>query len=197
MYKKDRDNEILKFIEEHGSITINICANLFFNNANNSYDLARKRLRILYKNKYIKRHKAVGSEVIYYLNRPIKPHNLKLLEVYSKFSTMGNVITFEKEKMVICPNKKRKIDAFMEIEVDDGEYINSYPLIVEIDYTHNTHIDKIKDIYNSNYFQSQYGFLPTIIIVKRNEWDKKLNSYDDITIINLNWNLDNIEEVFD
>ncbi|GAA0768750.1 hypothetical protein GCM10008908_09460 [Clostridium subterminale] len=196
MYKKDRDNKILKFIEEHGSITINICANLFFNNANNKYDLARKRLRILYKNKYIKRNKEVGAEVIYYLNRPLKPHNLKLLEVYSRLCTIGNVITFEKEKMVLCPNKKRKIDGFMEIEIDDGEYINTYPVIIEIDYTHNTHIDKIKDVYNSNYFQNQYGFLPSILIVKKNEWDKKLNGYEDITIINLNWNLDNIEEVF-
>jgi len=52
-------------------------------------------------------------------------------------------------------------------------------------------VDKIKDIYNSNYFQNIYGFLPSILIVKINEWDKKLNSYDDITIINLDWSLNN------
>lgn len=195
MYKKDRDNKILNFIEEYGSITINICANLFFSNANNKYDLARKRLRILYNNKYIKRYKEVGAEVIYYLNKSLKPHDLKLLEVYSKLSSIGNVVTFEKEKVILCPNK-RKIDGFMEIEVEEGEYINTYPLIVEIDYTHNTHLNKIKDIYNSNYFQDMYGFLPIILIVKRNQWDKKLNGYADIAIINLDWSLDNIEEVF-
>lgn len=195
MYRKNRDNNILKFIEEHGSITINICANLFFNHVNNSYDLARKRLRILYKNKLIKRYKAVGKEVIYYFNKPLKPHNLKLLEVYSELYKRCNVITFEKEMSLKCPLKQRKIDGFIELEIEDDKYITTIPLIIEIDYTHNTHIDKIKDIYNSNYFQGIYGFMPRVIIIKKNEWDKKLQSNKDMEIINIDWNLNCIKEV--
>lgn len=195
MYKKQRDNEILKFIETHRSITIKICANIFFSHSNNAYDLARKRLRILYKNKLIKRYKALGQEVIYYFNKPLKPHAIKLLEVYSELYKRGNVITFKKEMSLKCPLKQRKIDGFIEVEIEDKQYITTIPLIIEIDFTHNTHINKIKDIYNSNYFQEQYGFMPRVVIVKGNEWDKKLISNNDIEIVNIDWNLENIEEV--
>ena len=197
MYFKARDREILNFVQNYGSITINICAKLFFKDANNCKDLARKRLRILYDSNYLKKYQEhINTEAIYYINKPLKPHALKLLDVYAELSTMGKVIKFKKEYKVECKNKTRKLDAFIELEVEDEEYITIYPIIIEIDYSHVTSWEKARDIYESNYFQTQYdGVFPTLIIVQRNQWQNKFNT----SLFNykyINWNLDNLKEVF-
>ena len=86
--------------------------------------------------------------MIYYINKPLRWHSLKLLEVYNELYKRGNIITLKKEMSLKCPLKQRKID----------EYISP-------------------------------------IIIKKNEWDKKLQSNKDMKIININWNLDGVEEV--
>ena len=193
IYRKKRDNDILKFIETYGGTNTNTIANLFFKDTLNAYILASKRLKILYNNKLLKRcRKSINSEYVYYINKPISEHKAKILETYSKISQLGKVIKFDME--VEIPNAKRRIDGLIELEIEDEEYISTYVFILEIDKTHNTSFKKIKDIYNSQHFQKQYDIFPSFVIVKRNEWDKKLKDKT-INLVNLSWNLENINDI--
>lgn len=193
-----RDKEILKFVEDHKAITIKICANLFFSNSKNNYYSASRRLKILQENGLLKRfRKDVYSEAIYYeKGSPLSPHRIKLLELYSRLTMIGNVITFIKEYTVPCENMKRKNDGLIEIAVLDKEYEYTYPLIIEIDYTHDTSINKIKDLRDSGHFQELYDIMPIMIIVKRFEYQKKVY-VNGVNIIYLNWDLEGIENIFD
>jgi len=200
MYLKENDNRILKFVEENKSITIQICANLFFRDCNkeSAYISASRRLKKLYDNKFLKRfRKTINDEYVYYRDgNPLGYHKMKLLEVCSKLSTIGEIVKFEQEFEVASGKIKRKNDGLIEIKVEQGEYINTYAVIIEIDYSHETNWAKIKDIIKSGVYQNMYGTMPTILIVKKYEHMKRLNGNDDIDIVNVNWKLDNIEDLF-
>lgn len=201
MYLKENDNRILQFVEDNKSISIQICANLFFNNCSkeSAYISASRRLKTLYDNKFLKRfRKTINDEYVYYRDgSPLGYHSMKLLEVYSKLSTIGEIVRFEKEFMVGSGKTKRKNDGLIEIKVEQGEYINTYAVIIEIDYSHETNWAKIRDIIKSGVYQKMYGTMPTILIVKRYEHMKKLNSNSDVEILNINWKLDGIEQLFE
>lgn len=195
LYRKARDNEILNFIEMYGGTNIKTIANIYYDNSNNGYILASRRLKLLYDNKFLKRNrKSINDEFIYYRgNNPISLHKAKLLEVYSRIYRLGKINKFTINMDLPC---RREIDGFIELEIEDTEYINTYPIIIEIDNTHNTSIKKINDIYNCGYFQKQYGIFPIIVRVKRNEYDKKLY-HNDINIYNLEWDLKGINDIIE
>lgn len=193
MYRKERDNEILNFIEKYKGSNINTIANLFFSNSKNPYLNASRRLRVLYDNKIIKRsRKSLNDEYVYFINKPITLHKAKLLETYSRLTLIGTINLFEQEMKI--PNANRTIDGFIELEVEDDKYINTYPIIIEIDNTHCTSHKKIKDIYNSGYFQKIYNTMPRVLIVNRNDYNIKICDKD-IDILNINWNLDCIDDI--
>jgi len=201
MYLKENDKKILRFVEDNKSITIQICADLFFNKTSrrSAYISASRRLKTLHDNKFLKRfRKTINDEYVYYREgNPLGYHKMKLLEVYSRLSTIGEITRFEKEFVVGTGKAKRKNDGLIEIKVDQGEYINTYAVVIEIDYTHETNWTKIKDIINSGDYQEMYGAMPTILIVKRYEHMKKLNSNSDVEILNINWKLEGIEQLFE
>lgn len=198
MYQKERDKAIRRFIEEYGGITINICANLFFTNSHQKYQLASKRLRTLYENNYLKRYKKdIYAEVVYYLDKPAKEHVIKLLELYSRLYLIGKVTSFKIHYELKGVEKKRQVDALIDLEiVRDGETY-MYPLIIEIDATHNTSLKRMEDIYYSNYFQDMYnGTFPYVLIVKRNTW-QTVFSTELFGYKFLNWQMEGLENVFD
>lgn len=197
MYLKERDKKIRLFVEEYGGITINICANIFFTSSNQKYMLASKRLRILYKNNYLKRYrKDIYSEVVYYLEKPPKDHTVKLLELYSRLYMIGDIIRFEKHCRVRTGGKDRQLDGLIELQIkkDDEAYI--FPLIIEIDATHNTSLKRMQEIYESNFFQNEYGVFPYVLIVKRHSW-QTVFSTDLFGYKFLNWEMEGLEDVFD
>lgn len=196
MYITNRDKAMLRFIEQHGSITINQAANIFFTNNNFAYDQARKRLRTMYQNNIIKRFKQdIYAEVQYYFDRPVKAHKSKLIDVYGNLSSIGNIAKFEKELKIECKDKYRKIDGFLELEIESENEIAMYPVIIEVDYTHNTSLQKLKEIYESNYFQEIYDVFPTVLIVKKYDWQEKFTT-DLFYYKFLNWDLEELKEVF-
>lgn len=196
MYITDRDKQILKFIENYGSITINQAANMFFCNYKYAYDQAKRRLRIMYQNRIVKRFKAdIHAEVQYYFNQPQKPHRAKLLDVYTNLNSIGNVTSFKKELRIECQNKIRKIDGFLELEIETDEEVAMYPILIEIDYTHNTSLNKLKEIYYSNYFQDKYDVFPTVLIIKKYSFQEKFST-DLFYCKFLNWELEELKEVF-
>ncbi|MBY6758614.1 hypothetical protein HYH82_15080 [Clostridium botulinum] len=169
MYLTNRDRDILKFIEQYGSITINQCSKIFFNKCKQNYYQARKRLRTLYNSKYIKRYrKDMRSEAVYYLDKKLSIHDLKVLDIYAEIINLGAEIKcFKKEYTIKCKNKEYRADGLIEC-IRDGYF---YPILIEVDYTHFTSNKKLLGIYNSNYFQNKYKDLdtdifPTVLIVR-------------------------------
>jgi len=138
-----RDKQIIKFVEVNGSITINQCAKMFFRDNKEAYDQARKRLRIIYKGDFLKRYrKDIKSEVVYFIDKKLKIHDLKLMDVFAELGKY-ELVMFQKEyKISIDKSLNYRVDAYAIIKVD-GKYI---PLMIEIDYTHFTNSKKIRHL---------------------------------------------------
>ncbi|APF26982.1 replication-relaxation family protein [Clostridium sporogenes] len=169
MYLTNRDKEIFKFIEQYGSITINQCSKIFFSKCKQNYYQARKRLKLLSDNKYLKRYrKDMRSEAVYYLDKKLSAHDLKVLDIYAELLHLGAEIKyFEREYIIPTKNKEYRADGLVEC-TKDGYF---YPILIEVDYTHFTSNKKLLDIYNSNYFQDKYKDLdtdifPTVLILR-------------------------------
>lgn len=165
-----KDKLILNFIYAHGSISIQQCAKVVFKGNKYAYDQARKQLRQLHKEKAISCYKLPKAlEKLYYIDSPLGIHALKLIDVYAELIELGaDIKTFDKKYRIYTSEEKyREIDALIELNYND--YF--IPLIIEIDYSHNTSITKLKEIYNSNHFQEKYkdidkDIFPLIVIVR-------------------------------
>jgi hypothetical protein len=169
MILMERDKNILRHIEKYKSITLTQCSKIFYRNHKQAYYQARKRLSILYKNKYLKKYrKDPRSETIYFLNKHLSYHDLKVFDIYADLINMGADILFFKTKYRINnPSGYREIDALIECKYN-GYF---YPIILEIDMSHFTTIEKLNDIYNSKHFQDKYKKLapdifPTVLIFR-------------------------------
>jgi|GEM_PF-1066402 len=187
-----RDKAIIKFVEEHGSITINQCSKLFFKGNKEKYDQARKRLRIIHEEGLLKRYrKDPKSEAIYYINNKLKIHDLKLLDVLAELNEFEVSSYVKEKKIAINDNKKYLIDAVMNITL--GEI--SVPLLLEIDYTHYTSIDKIRDvIYFLEDTHKNVGY--NFVIVKLTLEDIEIQKIGDYSkLFFLPWNLNNFHQV--
>lgn len=198
MYLKQRDKDILNWLENVSSINdkdgVNnkIIGNIFYNDCKDPYYNSSRRLKELYRSKFLKRYrKNINDEYIYYRSRPLSEHQIKLLEVYSKFCTLGNVTLFEREVEVVGGNKKRKNDGLIIIEIEKEGYLYEYPIIIEIDKTHDTGSDKINDLYRSSHYQNRFGIMPMMLIVKRNEFQKRIY-VKDVNLVYVNWDLEGI-----
>ncbi|GLC32930.1 hypothetical protein [Clostridium omnivorum] len=186
-----RDKEIIKFVETYGSITPKICSKVFFKGNKEAYDQARKRLRVIYREELLKRYrKDPKSEAIYYLDKKLKIHDLKLLDVYTELLDF-EILKFEKEKILdISENKKYIIDAAMVIREDEI----SIPLLIEIDYTHYTSMEKARDIIY--FLEDKHKRAYDFIIVKLTQEEievRRIGDYSNLFI--LPWNLNLFSQV--
>lgn len=195
-----KDKLILNYIDEHGSITINQCAKVIFTGNKCAYDQARKKLRQLYNEKAIARCRAsVSDEAVYYIDTRLNIHALKLLDIYAELIVIGAKIeTFHKKYRIYTDGKKyREIDALIELYYDD--YF--IPLIIEIDYSHNTSIIKLQEIYKSNHFQDKYKELDEdifpLIVICRPVVNKSLCTENDFPILYTDFSLQNLGQVLD
>lgn len=183
-----RDKLIFKFIEEFGGITINQCANMFFNNSTKPYDVARKRLRKLYDMKCFKYfNNLVTSERVYYFNKKLTPHAVFLLDVYAKFISKGaTILEFKKEDRWL--DGKVRVDGFITYEYNSLKRI----ACIEIDVFHETNMDKYDILYQSNEIQNVYnGVFPLIIVVGDDTREHINENYDSVF---LNYRLDDFTE---
>lgn len=158
----DRDKNILKWIEEYGSITIYQCSQIFYHGNKCGYDQARKRLRKLYKDKQFKRYREnPEKEVIYYLDKRPNPHALKLLDAIAYFQEF-EISDIEKEyKMQVYEYTSYRIDCKAVITLDGI----SHPLLIEVDYTHDTELEKIRNIIR--YLEKKHNTVSYFFVIIR------------------------------
>jgi hypothetical protein len=189
-----RDKEILRFVEEYGSITIEQCRKIFYKGNNQGYYSARRRLKLLSDQKYLNRfRKGIGSHVVYYLDKKISNHRLYILDVYAELINLGAEIKlFEQEYKV----DKYRVDALLEVEFN-GYF---YPIILEIDLSSYTSYDKLEGIYKSNHFQEKYkeldnNIFPTVVIARAAEPVKPIQS-NEFNIIYTDFDFNNLINIF-
>lgn len=156
-----RDKEILKWVEEYKSITINQCSKIFFTRNKEAYDQARKRLGNLHKQGLLNRYrKDPKSETIYYMDKRLKVHDLKIYDVVAEFIYSGwDMRQLNKEDINYVEDKKYIVDAGILFKKADFYLL----VFLEIDYSHFTSIEKINNIIN-NRIHTEYKEL--FIVVK-------------------------------
>ncbi|MEG2412555.1 MAG: hypothetical protein RSA29_18575 [Clostridium sp.] len=193
--RTERDVNILRFVEAHGSITISQCSNMFFYKNIYGYDQARKRLSNLKKEGFIKRYrKDPRTESVYYIEKPLKIHDLKLLDVYTKIYNSFEITFYKRELKLDIPDKLFKqlnksyiIDAAMSIE-------RKVPLLIEIDYTHYTSLDKIKEVVQ--FYENKNNRRHVFIVVKFTQIEiQKFKVCDMSDLYFVPWNLEGLSDI--
>lgn len=181
-----RDKEILRWVEEYKSITINQCSKIFFTKNKQAYDQARKRLSSLHKQGLLNRYrKDPKSEAIYYMDKKLKVHDLKIFDVVAEFIYFGwDMIQLSKEYIIYVEGKKYVLDAGILFKKADF-YLLVY---LEIDYSHFTSLEKINNIVN-DHVHTEYKEL--FIIIKLTQEKAAVSTIENKNahIIYLPWNL--------
>jgi len=166
---RQRDNDIINFINNYGFLSIQQCANIFYTDNKMKYDEARKRLKKLYDNKLLHRLFIDNNKIVYTSNHKfVNWHRYLLIQFYSLLCQYGKINTFITEyqftDMGIRP------DGFFEL-IFNNQLISMF---VEIDYSHNTELDRYEKLYKDGriqeYYKDRYGkvIFPEVVVVKKN-----------------------------
>lgn len=180
---KDRDKEVMKFVQRHEGITIQQCAKIFYKNSKFPYDSARLRLKKLYNHKYLKRYEfSKNGFWVYCINksRRLSLHKIHLLNFYAEMVGQGcKILKFDTE--IEFMNGKIRPDGVIMYEFN-GEI---FPLLIEIDLTNNTSIKRYEELYKTGELQKLYGdnIFPLICIVGY-DGDRKSNSFLNVSYLN-------------
>lgn len=164
---KERDRDILCFIEKVKGISIRQCADLFFNG---SYEGARRRLRQIevdYGKLKSYQLKETG-EKIYYMNKKISYHNLIALDFLSNLKIKGaGIIDFKLQPHYM--NNKIIPDMFCVFSLNDKVYFT----LLEVDLYHNTPLSKMQlyeQLYKTGELQNEcFNNFPILIVCKSNK----------------------------
>lgn len=135
-----RDKEILRFIEEHKSLTIRQAQYLFFNG---TYEGARRRLAELEKFGLLKSAISKGrSEKVYFDGKNLSDHDLYKIDYIANLKKMEfEILEFNSKPSYF--NNKLKPDALVICRKNGYRYIT----FLEVDYTHYTDNIKLKTLY--------------------------------------------------
>lgn len=171
---KERDYNILNFLENSHAITIEQCANIFFNT---SYEGARRRLRQLeedYERIKSCKMKETG-EKLYYYDRKITYHDKIAIDFISEIKRKGGNIEEFKFKPQYMNNEI--IPDLKCIFTYEGRV---YFTLLEVDLYHSTPITKFQkyeELYKITEFKDEfYGQKPILIICKANKFGLRYNS---------------------
>lgn len=184
---KQRDKDIMKFIEKYEGITIQQCGKMFFKNSKFPYDSARLRLKKLYNHKYLKRYEfSKNGFLVYCINksRRLSLHKIYLLNFYAEMINQGcKILSFDTE--VEYMNCKIRPDGVVMYEFNN----EIFPLIIEIDLTNMTSIKKYEALYKTGELQKTYGndVFPLICIIGYNG-DRKSNSFLNVSYLDFDLN---------
>lgn len=201
----EKDNATLRFVEDFGSITINQCAKLFYDNQVYGLQYAGKKLNKLVKYGKLKVYKVGNGEPnVYYMDKKLSPHDLLALDYYCELiRNKADIKYFKREQSWM--NNQYKSDGYCCYTFNDRIYFD----IIEVIKTHGFDKNKYIDIYQSNEPQlfnnelyKQLGgediyFFPRIILIddiKHSNEFLKVN--DNVQIIQLGLKLNDFCKIF-
>lgn len=182
---------IIKFVERYGSITNEICKNIFYN-TEFGYDSSRRALNKLVDKKLLKKHKdLVTGTYIYYKTTAITTHKLQGLRLYSYiYAAADEVIEFSREYKCL----KYISDGLVTYKINGITKI----LIIEIDINHKTTVEKYESLFDTGYFQEKFGTFPRILIADANFQNRKKKLKSDKVLfecIDFNFTIEGIREL--
>lgn len=175
-----RDREIVKFVEEYKSITINQCADMFMRDKPSGTQIARKRLAVLVKSGYLKVDKTDTSENVYYIDKKLRYHDLLINAFYIELHKIGATnIEFTKHKAWLNQksiNGSRYLESDGFFKFNFGGY-DCY-VVLEVCYTKKTiPLDKYEELYISGEAHNECeGIFPQIVVMD-NSKHKEENFY--------------------
>lgn len=155
-----RDKNILIHIEKYKAATILQINKMFFNTAF-GYDHARKRLRWLEDNGYLKHYTDITTnQRVYYMDKQLSSHDLMIMDTYANLIQNGcEILEFAKEPLFF--NNKIKPDGFFKFKFGGKTRI----MLLEVDLTHKSDLKRYETLYDSNELQEKYNTFPPILVV--------------------------------
>ena len=151
----DRDIKIIEYVDKFQGGTIEQIQLLFFP----TYDMCKKRLKILKDNKFLKAAKhQVLNKLVYYNKKIPSYHTLVVNHV--RVLLKDSILDFRKEYLI----DKFKVDALMVTK-------NKKVIVVEVDIFNKTSEDKVNKIKTS--LKRKLGIEVEVIIVTKEKRRKK------------------------
>lgn len=200
----DRDQAILRYIEEFKSITIEQCRRIFCNEQKRGDVIARRRLNRLLSYKKIKMDRdKVTNQNVYYMDSKLSFHDLLVMDYYSELKSLGaNILYFKIKKEWM--DKTIISDAFCCFNIDNKIFFD----IIEVNKTHFPDLDKYKKLYSTSepqefcnkVYQSLGGndidIIPRFILIDNVQHKEDPFINQDVEVIQLDFNLSQIAKLF-
>lgn len=146
MYITDTDNELLRFVEENGSITISQAQNMYYNTQKFGYEISRRRISKLVKYGKLKftRNNEIGQN-IYYIDKPLRTHDVLIMDFYAKLVNNGARIVYFKSPQYWQTVDSLRSDAFAFYFIGNKPYFN----IIELVRTHEVEREKYHRLFDN------------------------------------------------
>jgi len=179
----ERDSEVIKFIEQFKTAHTSTIAELFYP----SLQVAQRRLKILHRDKVIKRERYyVSDEYFYYIKKPKQiRHKLILTDFYREIKMIGLDIQFFQNEMNlgdIIP------DGILAFKYKDKNYI----ACVEVEISNKGFdISKYKRFFKSEEYKKYFPVFPLIIAIT----NQSIHDVQEFKVIKIKENLSDIENI--
>ncbi|ELC8416827.1 hypothetical protein QYB54_002304 [Clostridium perfringens] len=140
---RERDYNILRFIEKYGAISLKNACSIFFDgeykNEDYRYRVAARRMQTLEKKGILQSYRnSYTDEKIYYTNKKLSPHSVFIQDFWRKLLELDfDVLEFNTN--VSLMNGQLKPDAFILASFEDT-LVNYF---LEVDLNHYTNKEKI------------------------------------------------------
>jgi hypothetical protein len=182
------EQRVLDFLDTFNCATTSQLTKLFYNDVAIPQNKARRRLKILYDDKHVKRERnSINMEYVYYLRKNNQfTHSLILTEFYVRLHELAEIDKFEVEQpyghirpdgMCICGYKGFTHYFFIEVHISNNKFNQ----------------DKYIAYYGSREWKQYFDLFPKIIIIS----DKKINLQPtNLKFIQIQQNCDNIKNIF-
>lgn len=204
IYLTPTDNQVLKFVEQNSSITIEECRKIFYNTQKNGYEIARRRLGKLVNYNKLKMSKdAISNQNVYYMTKKLSYHNILALDYYANLVSYGaNIVYFNRDQEWM--SKKYFSDAFCCYHIGNRMYFD----IIEVVRTHALDVEKYLKLYKSNEPQELCNIIyrkeggeqdinkfPRLIVIDDVRHKNELFVNDKIKIYQLDFQLSNLSKI--
>jgi len=207
MYLTDEDREILLYVESFGSITITQAQNMYYNRQKGGYEMARRHCKKLvnYERLNCFRDEAFNRNV-YYIDKKPSYHTILIMDYYTALLKAGATIKYFKREQQWL-NKKYYSDGYCVYSIGQKVYFD----LLEVVRTKQIEVKKYKEIYESheahdlshqivNEITGQKGgkgeLFPRLVIIDDIKHKDTLDIAPDVNMIQLDFNLSNIMQLF-
>jgi len=181
------EQKVLDFLETFNCATTSQITKLFYN-TKYPYNKSRRRLKILYDDKHVKRvRNSINMEYVYYLRKNNQfNHSLILTEFYVRLQELTEIDKFEVEQpygnirpdaMAICGYRGFTHYFFVEVHISNNKFNQ----------------DKYISYYGSLEWKKYFDVFPKVIIVS----DKKVDLRStNLKFIQIQTNCEDIKNIF-